>query len=163
MVTEVCSRTLERVRREAVRNGYQREPLPVFESVNLNHGAPLKRRTREPEMVGDVLTSYYANRTIAKKLLLPQIAEVWEQIVGPVVAEHTTPKLLIDEVLHVSANSTVWAAQLSALGQLLVNKVNAITGTTAVNRIQINGPKANVPNYGPRTVKGRIGYRDTFG
>jgi len=157
------TRTLDRVRREASRNGYQREQLtaPTFTGMNTDRNS--KKNSREPQPLAEILGSFYANKSVAKQLLLPQLIENWELVVGAVVAEHTKPKMLVDDVLQVSADSTVWAAQLSALGQILVNKINVITGSSAVRRIQVSGPKANVPNYGPRTVKGRVGYRDTFG
>jgi len=160
----VGSRALERVRRAATKNGYYREGAHNVALMDAKFGFETKKaKGREPEPIGNILTGFYSNKAFAKKLLLPQIADIWPQIVGAVVAEHTTPKAIVDDVLYVNANSSVWAAQLSALGQILVNKINVITGSGEIGRIQVQGPKANVPNYGPRTAKGRIGYRDTFG
>jgi len=159
----VGSRTLARVRREAERNGFDREKLPSLTLSLTGQNNGKKRDPRDLVTLGEVFTGYYAQGSVAKRLVFPQIVEAWESIVGSVVAEHTIPKALTDEVLTVEADSTVWAAQLSALGQLLVTKINTTVGSRAVTRIKVNGPKAKVPNYGPRTVKGRVGYRDTFG
>jgi len=159
----VGGRTLERVRREALRNGHQREITATLGLSALADKPGAKKGTREPQPIGDILGTFYANKAVAKKLLLPEIVEIWENLVGPLVAEHTMPKHLSDEVLHVSADSTVWAAQLSALNHMIVNKINEKCGPNSISKIKVTGPRANVPNYGPRTVKGSIGYRDTFG
>jgi len=161
------SNALERVRRQAQKNGYHRQ-VPNELGHQLSSGpfgatGKGKKANREPQLVGDVLNSFYVSRSAYKKLVLPQIVEAWDQIVGELVAQHTTPKALSDEVLFVAADSTVWASQLTALAPILVAKINDATNTKTVNRIEVKGPKANVPNYGPRTVKGRLGYRDTFG
>jgi len=163
-MASVGARTLARVRREALRNGFQRETGLLVQSYAGGTTHAKLRTKREVEPVGIILDSFYqANKRFAKKLLLPQIVEIWDMIVGPAVAQHTVPKHLTDDVLYVTADSTVWAAQLSTLSPLLVNKINVITGSGEIAKIQVSGPKANVPNYGPRTPKGRIGYRDTFG
>ena len=159
----VGGRALERVRREAAKNGHQREQTTASLVTGIRPLTGAKKRNREPEAIGNILGTFYSNKQVAKKLLLPQIIDIWEDVVGRVVAEHTTPKAVIEDVLHVNADSSVWATQLSALSQILVNKINTISGAEVITRIQISGPKANVPKYGPRTVKGSIGYRDTFG
>jgi predicted nucleic acid-binding Zn ribbon protein len=161
--SSVGKRTLERVRREAARGGHERQKMVGSLALATNPGRGKKVNPRDPVMVGEVLASFNANNQVAKKLLLPQIAEIWEQTVGTLVAQHSTPKYLADDVLHVAADSSVWAAQLSVLNQMLVTKINASITSGTISRIQVSGPKANTPNYGPRTVKGRIGYRDTFG
>ena len=162
-MASVGTRTLERVRREAVRNGHQPVTVEPLIAPGMVFTNAQKKSSREPIMIGEVLNTFYASKSVAKSLLLPQICEAWEQIVGTLVAQHTKPKTLKDDVLYVESDSTVWASQLSVLGPILVNKINTITKEKTVTRIQISGPKANVPNYGPRTVKGRVGYRDTFG
>jgi len=163
----VGTKALDRVRRQAEKNGYHRQSFTeVSNQLNgsaFEPGAKSKKTSRDPQLVGEVLNSFYVSRSAYKQLVLPQIVEAWEQIVGQLVAGHTTPKALTDEVLHVAADSTVWASQLTALAPILIAKINTATNTKAVSKIEVKGPKANVPNYGPRTVKGRLGYRDTFG
>jgi len=153
--------TLARLRRGAARNGYQPEPRSDSNVMAASGGK--KRRTREVVLVGEVFANFYASKGVAKKLLLPQIAASWEQIVGELVAEHSSPKAIDGEALKVVADSSVWAAQLSALGPMVVARITEITGSSEIVRVQVQGPKVNVPNYGPRKAKGAIGYRDTFG
>ena len=153
---------LQRARRRALAQGYSPRDLQpnVFGAIR---PLPKKTRTRDFETIGSVFDGFYANKVVAKKLLLPEISEGWPELVGPLVAEHTTPTQLDEDVLYVSSNSTVWAAQLSSLSNIVINKINQQFGANSVNQLKISGPKTNLPKYGPRTAKGRIGYRDTFG
>ena len=152
---------LERARRRALAHGFQRTELqpPVFGTLKR---LPTKNR-RDFETIGAVFEGYYTNTTVSKKLLLPQIVDAWQDLVGPLVAEHTTPAQLDEDVLYVNSNSTVWAAQLNTLSNIVINKINQQFGSNSVNQLKISGPKINLPKYGPRTAKGRLGYRDTFG
>jgi len=161
------NRALERVRREAARHGYQPEPGERSENSHgfgmLSGNRKSQKRSREPLAIGEVLNTYYSSRSVARKLVLPQILESWTELVGELVAQHSTPQALENDILYVSTDSTVWAAQLSALSYLVIEKINQLVGADTIVTMQVSGPKANVPNYGPRTAKGRIGYRDTFG
>jgi len=162
MTDHAGTRALVRVRAEAQRQGYQREPEGA-RLGNLAAGKRAAKNRRELQLVGDLFQDLYHNKSVARKMLLPKINENWQQIVGDLVAEHTKPIAFSDNVLQVSANSSVWAVQLSSLSHVLATKIAEITGYNEPISIKVNGPKANVPKYGPRTVKGARGYRDTFG
>lgn len=87
----------------------------------------------------------------------------WAQMVGPELAEHTTPESLRDGELCVLADSTAWATQLRLLAGQLVRRLNAELGNGTVLRVKVRGPVTASRKPGQWRVRGSRGSRDTYG
>jgi predicted nucleic acid-binding Zn ribbon protein len=117
---------------------------------------------RDPQPLGRLAARVATDRGWSAQLSSGQVFARWEQLVGPEVAEHTTPVRLNDKELTVRADSTAWATQLRLLQRQLLGKIAAGLGRDVVTRIKVAGPAAPSWRYGPRHVSGR-GPRDTYG
>jgi predicted nucleic acid-binding Zn ribbon protein len=87
----------------------------------------------------------------------------WGEIVGPEVAEHTTPETFADGKLVVRTDSTAWATQLKLLAPTVVRRLNEELGHGTVTVIDIRGPHGPTWKKGPRSVRDGRGPRDTYG
>jgi predicted nucleic acid-binding Zn ribbon protein len=86
----------------------------------------------------------------------------WAAIVGPQIAEHSTPLSFADGELVVAAATTAWATELRMLAPTLLRQLAAELGDGTVHRVTVQGPSAPSWKKGPLRVKGR-GPRDTYG
>jgi predicted nucleic acid-binding Zn ribbon protein len=86
----------------------------------------------------------------------------WPAIVGPQIAEHSTPVSFADGELVVSAASTAWATQLRMLAPTLVRRLAVELGEGTVEKVTVLGPSAPSWKRGALRIKGR-GPRDTYG
>jgi predicted nucleic acid-binding Zn ribbon protein len=87
----------------------------------------------------------------------------WTEIVGPSLAEHTTPGGLTDGELVVTADSTAWATQVRLLAADLVRRLNRELGDGTVRRVKVLGPGVQARRPGEWRVRGGRGPRDTYG
>jgi len=87
----------------------------------------------------------------------------WDQIVGPVVAEHCHPERYADAELVVRADSTAWATQMRLLAPMVLRRLNTELGHGGVARITVLGPEGPTWRRGPRSVRDGRGPRDTYG
>jgi predicted nucleic acid-binding Zn ribbon protein len=75
----------------------------------------------------------------------------WEEVVGPGIAGHATPKSLVDGVLVVAVDQPGWATQLRYLSNDLLQRLREVAGEGVVGRIDIRvdgGPqKAKRPPF----------------
>lgn len=117
---------------------------------------------RDPMAVGQALEGLIADRGWAKEVNVHLLLGRWAELVGPAVAEHSTPEAYRDRVVVVRTSSTNWAAQLRLMAPQLVARFNAALGDGTIKAIRILGPEAPSWKHGLRTVKGR-GPRDTYG
>jgi predicted nucleic acid-binding Zn ribbon protein len=86
----------------------------------------------------------------------------WPAIVGPQIAEHSTPVSFADGELVVAAATTAWATQLRMLAPTLVRQLAAELGDGTVHKVTVLGPSAPSWKRGALRIKGR-GPRDTYG
>ena len=71
--------------------------------------------TRPPRRLQDGLAEVAAELRLDKPVALEAVLTRWPEVVGPMMAEHCTAKLLRDGVLHVEVDSPEWATQLRYL------------------------------------------------
>jgi predicted nucleic acid-binding Zn ribbon protein len=75
----------------------------------------------------------------------------WEEVVGPGIAAHATPRSLTDGVLVVGVDQPGWATQLRYLTNDLLQRLKEVAGPGVVGRIDIRvegGPqKAKRPPF----------------
>mgnify|MGYP001045996442 FL=1 len=121
-----------------------------------------EERRGDPMPLGDALERVIEQRGWSADVNVHLLMGRWAELVGPVVAEHSTPEAYTDKVLVVRTSSTAWASQLRLMAPQLVAKMNASLGDGTILRVQIIAPSAPSWKHGPRSVKGR-GPRDTYG
>lgn len=117
---------------------------------------------RDPQPLGKLADKLLSDRGWRKPLTEASVLGRWDELVGPDIAEHSTPVSLRDGELVVAATSTAWATQLRTLQRDLLRRIAAGVGAGVVKRIKVQGPAAPSWRKGPRTVRGR-GPRDTYG
>jgi predicted nucleic acid-binding Zn ribbon protein len=111
-------------------------------------GGKRRRREREPGRGGDptafgpAIRELLADRGWEERAAVGGVFGRWPQIVGPELAEHTTPQTFEDGVLVVAADSTNWATQLRLLAANLVKRLNEDLGHGTVRRVKVVGPSS---------------------
>lgn len=95
---------------------------------------------RDPQAVGDVLESFAQHSAWKPYLLLAQLNNHWDSVVGKQVADNSHVDSYIDGVLTIRANSPVWVTQLTYLvpqiEQTIANKLEGLP----LEKVQVTGP-----------------------
>jgi predicted nucleic acid-binding Zn ribbon protein len=129
-----------------------REALAQAKSDAKQRGATTGRRRRrrepqsgggrggDPTAFGPAIRELLAARGWEERAAVGGVFGRWPQIVGPELAEHTTPQTFEDGVLVVAADSTSWATQLRLLAASLVKRLNEDLGHGTVRRVKVVGP-----------------------
>jgi predicted nucleic acid-binding Zn ribbon protein len=87
----------------------------------------------------------------------------WAEIVGPALADHTSPESLTEGVLVVNADSSAWAVQVQLMAATLVRQLNVELGDGSVKKVHVRGPGGSTRTPGRLRVRGSRGDRDTYG
>ncbi|MFA5890618.1 MAG: DUF721 domain-containing protein [Actinomycetota bacterium] len=92
--------------------------------------------------MADLMRLLVAGRGWGERMAVQQLAQSWEQIVGPHVAEHSEPLRLIRGVLTIRAERGVWATELTLLAASIAEKADRFLGSGSVReaRVQTAGP-----------------------
>lgn len=118
---------------------------------------------RDPVALGQALEGLIQDRGWSTEVNVHLLLGRWPELVGPAVAEHSTPEAYRDRVVVVRTTSTNWAAQLRLMAPQLVAKLNASLGDGTITAIRILGPEAPSWKRGIRSVRDGRGPRDTYG
>jgi predicted nucleic acid-binding Zn ribbon protein len=117
---------------------------------------------RDPQLLEASLDRLVADRGWETDAAVGGAMGRWPAIVGPQIAEHSTPVSFADGELVVAAASTAWATQLRMLAPTLVRRLAAELGEGTVEKVTVLGPSAPSWKRGALRIKGR-GPRDTYG
>lgn len=117
---------------------------------------------RDPQLLESSLDRLVADRGWETDAAVGGAMGRWPAIVGPQIAEHSTPVSFADGELVVAAVTTAWATQLRMLAPTLVRQLAAELGEGTVHRVTVLGPSAPSWKRGALRIKGR-GPRDTYG
>lgn len=124
---------------------------------------PARAKNDDPTTIGDLLGQVVQNQGWSEKLDDQRIFTDWARIVGPEVAQHAQIDGFEDGIVHVRADKTAWAKELTLLAPRIVAKLNQALGDGTVLRIDVRGPQAPSWKSGPRSIRGARGPRDTYG
>jgi predicted nucleic acid-binding Zn ribbon protein len=122
-----------------------------------------RRRRDDPQPLGTAIEGLVDEQGWELAVATGSVFGRWAQIVGPELADHTTPESLRDGELTVAADSTAWATQLRLLAAQLVRRLNAELGDGTVLRVKVRGPVTGTRKPGEWRVRGSRGPRDTYG
>ena len=88
-------------------------------------------------IIGDVLKKY-RHETDAE---LVRVWQVWDTIVGNVIAQNAKPAAFKDRILLVHVTSSTWVHQLQFLKKDLIDKLNDTLGKTLIEDLKFKiGP-----------------------
>ncbi len=80
---------------------------------------------------------------VASRLKVPRaqvmgmVFERWEELVGSVLAAHTTPVRLVDGELVVAVEEPAWATEVKFFGGELIERINARAEEQVVDRLTV--------------------------
>ena len=117
----------------------------------------------DPTLIASVLEDLISQREWSSGLAEGTIFATWPQIVGPEIAEHTTPLSLLDGKLLVQCSSTAWATQLTVVAPSLLERIRSSAPGALVERLELIGPHAPSWKRGLRSISNGRGPRDTYG
>jgi predicted nucleic acid-binding Zn ribbon protein len=146
--------------RKAGRRGSAKAPPPGARRGGYSGPGPDEN---DPQPVGSVLAGYVEDRGWQLPLAEARVFADWAGLVGDDVAAHSTPMVLRDGELKVSAESTAWATQLRLLAAALLARLAAELGPDVVTKLSITGPVGPSWKHGGYSVRGTRGPRDTYG
>ena len=64
-----------------------------------------------------------------------EIWEVWDDVVGPAIAEHAQPSNIKNKVLWVHVAEPIWLQELEFVADTIKEKLNDRLGRTAVEKV----------------------------
>jgi predicted nucleic acid-binding Zn ribbon protein len=94
----------------------------------------------KPEALGAILARKLKSLGIQKKLKETSITELWPDIVGDAVAEHTEVIRCTDGKLFVRVDSATWRQELIFQRVQFIKKLNGTLGEAIVKDIHFTGP-----------------------
>ena len=112
---------------------------------------------RDPQLLESTLDRLVSDRGWDLDLRVHAVFGRWAELVGPQVADHSTPESFEDGRLVVRTDSTAWATQLKLLAAQVVKRLNEELGHGTVVHLEVLGP------HGPSWKKGRLSVRDGRG
>lgn len=118
------------------RSGVFRDRRRHEEEAWENFGKP----GRDPDHLGDVLSSIAHNSGWTVNLELAKLRNHWDQVVGEGIAMHSTVVGFADGILTIRAESTVWATQLTYLIPQLSRTIRQRLGSLDIQEIRVSGP-----------------------
>ena len=72
-----------------------------------------KRPTQKPEIdIGSLIEKILASKGLDKKLHQYRAWSVWDEVVGPQIAQHAQPLRIRESVLEVRVENPTWMQQL---------------------------------------------------
>ncbi len=127
---------------------------------------PIEERTQtpgDPTLISNVLNNLIQERDWDSGLAEGTLFATWPQVVGPEIAQHTTPLSTLDGRLLVQCSSTAWATQLNLVGPSLLETIQSSAPGALVESLEFIGPTAPSWKRGMRTISNGRGPRDTYG
>lgn len=84
------------------------------------------------------------------------IIEVWDEVVGPDIAEHTFISGLKDGVLIVLVDSPVWSSELNAMAEQLKNRLSQELGQETVKSLRFTVSRRVSLERSERAVRAQV-------
>lgn len=97
---------------------------------------PLPNRTG-PRQLGDALDQVASQLKAPRAQVLKTVFAAWEELVGSVMAAHSSPVRLVDGELVVAVDDPAWAAEMRFFSTELIGRINDAAGENAVNSMKV--------------------------
>lgn len=95
---------------------------------------------RDPNAFFGVLENFASTNRWNKQLSIAKLRSSWGSVVGTNIAQHCEISQIVNDVLIIRAQSTVWATQLSYLLPQLKKKINQNLSDIEIKEIKVIGP-----------------------
>ena len=91
--------------------------------------APPRPRLRRAAGIGGVLQGLLQQKGMSERLREYQAWQVWNEVVGPLIAAHAQPCGIRDGILEIKVDQPVWMQQLQLLKPKLLARLNERLGS----------------------------------
>ncbi len=95
------------------------------------------------EIIDEILAKTLNNLGLTTKIKEKRVLDLWSQIIGDKIAEHTQAKYINQGILFVAVDSPVWAHQLLFMKSNLTKKINKKLSEKLVEDIRFQCSKIN--------------------
>jgi len=92
-------------------------------------------RKREAQSLSEILGESLKNLQIEGKIHETRILDAWADVVGNVLAAHTSNKYVSRRVLYVHMDTPIVRSELQMMRQSLVEKLNKAAGAETIKDI----------------------------
>jgi predicted nucleic acid-binding Zn ribbon protein len=150
---ELAREALAQAKADALKRGTLPGVSPRKRS-RLPRGGGGAGRGGDPRAFGSAIKDLLSDRGWEQKAAVGGIFGDWPRIVGPELAEHTTPQKFEDGELTIAVDSPAWATQLRLLAGTLVRRLNEELGDGSVRRVKVVGPSSGPRRPGQWRVRG---------
>jgi len=98
----------------------------------------MRRRRKQTQLqsIGEVLFSVLKKRGMTSKIEENALVKLWPKAVGPQIASKTKPDCLRGGTLFVKTISSVWVQQLHFIKEEIREKLNKLSGKSAIKEIR---------------------------
>ena len=90
-----------------------------------------------PKPIGEALDQVAFRLRTPRAQVLATVFDAWEELVGAVMAAHTSPVRLVDGELVVAVDDPAWATEMKFFGPELVGRINAVAEQEAVTSLTV--------------------------
>jgi predicted nucleic acid-binding Zn ribbon protein len=148
---ELARQALAQAKADALKRG----TLPGAQGKrrSVHRGGKTAGRGGDPKSFGAAIKDLLSDRGWEQKAAVGGVFGDWSRIVGPELAEHTTPRRLEEGELTIAADSTAWATQLRLLASTLLRRLNEELGDGTVRRVKVVGPSSGPRRTGQWRVR----------
>ena len=81
---------------------------------------------------------YLASQGLQHASDLSEVAACWEEVVGPDVAAHSSPRALRDGELAVAVDHSAWATEFAFLGEKICAELSQRLGRPIAKRLKVH-------------------------
>ena len=74
---------------------------------------------------------------VPRSQVLKMVFEAWDELVGSVMAAHSSPVRLVGGELVVAVDDPAWATEMRFFGAELINRINAAAEEEAVTSLTV--------------------------
>lgn len=98
----------------------------------------MRRRKKQAQLqsIGEVLFSVLKKRGMTSKIEENALVKLWPMAVGPQIASKTKPDCFRNGTLFVKTISSVWVQQLHFIKEEIREKLNQLSGKSAIKEIR---------------------------
>jgi predicted nucleic acid-binding Zn ribbon protein len=98
----------------------------------------MRRRKQQAQLqsIGEVLFLILKKKGMTSKIEENALLKLWPKAVGPQIASKTKPDCLRNGTLFVKTVSSVWVQQLHFIKGEILEKLNQLSGKTAIKEIR---------------------------
>ena len=95
------------------------------------------RKSSGPRRLEEALDQVASGLKAPRVQVLKMVFEAWEDLVGSVMASHSSPARLVDGELVVSVDDPTWATEMKFFSGELIERINAAAEEEAVTSLTV--------------------------